>query len=81
MRDGDIDMTNEEYMMFGISEKAIRDQYIDGPWNKLVGTEMTIMSILSDAQHVMEFGDNESARKYMNIAKYILSDIMDQKRK
>jgi hypothetical protein len=32
---------------------------------------------MSDAQEVMAFGDVESARKYLNKAKYLLFKIMD----
>jgi hypothetical protein len=47
------------------------------------GIEMTVMSILSDAQHVLEYGNTERAkdqsRKLMNIAKYILSEQLKYK--
>lgn len=72
-------MTNQEFQIYGISEKDIRDEYMNSPWNKLAGTEMTIMSILSDAQHVLECGDSNQARKYMNIAKFILADMMEKR--
>jgi len=74
------EMTDQEMAMFGMDEQSIYDQYINSITTQLSGIEMTVMSIISDAQHVMEHGDNERARKYMNIAKYILSEMMDQKR-
>jgi len=40
----------------------------------MVGIEMTIMGILSDAQTMLEFDDSDKARKYMNIAKFILAE-------
>ena len=80
MSNGDREMTNEEFQMFGMDEQSIREQYINSITTQLSGIEMTIMSILSDAQHVLEFGDKERARKYMNIAKYIISEELMDKR-
>lgn len=37
------------------------------------GPQMAAMSILSDAQHVLEMGDAEQARKLMNMAKWIIN--------
>ena len=34
---------------------------------------MLVMSILSDAQHMLEMEDNESARQFMNKAKWVTS--------
>lgn len=73
-------MTEQEFMMFGVSKQTIENVYINSGTTKLAGIEMTVMGILSDAQHVLEHGDRESARKYVNIAKYILSEMMEQKR-
>ena len=42
--------------------------------NTIGGTQMLALSILSDAQHVLEHGDAEQARKYMNIAKWIIAE-------
>jgi len=38
--------------------------------------EMYAMSILSDAQHVLAHGDAETARQWMNKAKYVISKVM-----
>jgi len=38
------------------------------------GMSMVVMSMLSDAQAEMEFGDNEAARKTLNRAKFLLSE-------
>jgi hypothetical protein len=37
------------------------------------------MGILSDAQEMLAMGNAEVARKYMNIAKFILSEMMEAK--
>ena len=80
MSNGDNQMVDQDIAMFGMDEQSIHEQYINSITTQLSGIEMTVMSILSDAQHVLEHGDNERARKYMNIAKYILSEMIDQKR-
>ena len=43
--------------------------------------EMFAMSILSDAQHVLAHGDAETARQWMNKAKYVISQVMREKAK
>jgi hypothetical protein len=43
---------------------------------------MVVMSLLSDAQELQTFGNAQAldqSRKNMNIAKYILSEMMDQR--
>jgi len=42
------------------------------------GTKMYIASILSDAQAVMEMGDTETARQFINKAKYYLFNEMEK---
>ena len=72
-------MTHEEEMMFGMSKDQIEQEYIKSFTTMMTGIEMTVISILSDAQHVMEFGQHDRARKMMNIAKYILSRELEYK--
>jgi len=46
------------------------------------GLEMVVMGILSDAQELMTFGHeqaNDQARKNINIAKFILSEMMEKR--
>jgi hypothetical protein len=42
------------------------------------GCLMLAMGILSDAQEVMEHGNTEQARQFINKSKYILSKLMDE---
>lgn len=71
-------MTGNEEMMYGISVDDIRNEF---DWSiRMMGREMTAISILSDAQEVM-FRDAERARKFINIAKFILIDEMRQNQK
>ena len=47
---------------------------------RLSGLEMVVMSVLSDAQELLAMGRDEDSRKNMNIAKFILSEMMETKR-
>ena len=78
-----------ELEMFGMSTDAIREQYMNSISAKLSGWEMVIAGILSDAQEmmaypcaedaVMEAAAKESVRKQLNIAKFILFEMMDKR--
>jgi len=46
---------------------------------KFSGLEMVVMGILSDAQELGSMGRTEAVRKQLNVAKFILSEMMDQK--
>jgi len=74
-------MTEFEKNCYGISETAIREQYMNGITAKLSGLEMVAMGVLSDAQEMLSMGAGprsvEYARKQMNIAKFILSEMME----
>lgn len=76
-------MTEFETKCYGMTENAIREQYMNSITAKLSGLEMVVMGVLSDAQELLTFGHeqaNDQARKNMNIAKFILSEMMDSKR-
>ena len=73
-------MTEFETKCYGITEQDIREQYIQSITAKLCGIEMVVMSILSDAQELLAMNRNDESRKLMNIAKFILSEMMDAKR-
>jgi hypothetical protein len=73
-------MTEFESKCYGITEAQIREQYMNGITAKLSGLEMVAMGVLSDAQELMTFGNaqaTDQARKNINIAKFILSEMMD----
>lgn len=75
-------MTEFETKCYGMSESDIREQYMKSITAKLSGLEMVAMSVLSDAQELMTFGHaqaTDQARKNINIAKFILSEMMDAK--
>jgi len=82
-------MTEFETKCYGMSEQAIRDQYMNSITAKMSGMEMVVMGILSDCQEMIamknpkiasKFAD-ETIRKQLNIAKFILCEMMDEKRK
>ena len=74
-------MTEFEKNCYGMSAQDIREQYMQGITARLSGLEMVAMSVLSDAQELLAMGRSEDSRKHMNIAKFILSEMMDAKRK
>ena len=81
-------MREDDKRMFGMSEEDIREQYLDSITAKCSGLEMVVMSILSDCQEMMSMNNptipspNSDAyvRKQMNIAKYILAEMMETRR-
>jgi hypothetical protein len=80
------DMTATDFATFGMSQADIRDQYINGITAKLVGQEMVVMGILSDCQELISLKGSdfmqdtikERVRKQMNIAKFILGEMMQK---
>jgi len=74
-------MTEFESKCYGMSEQAIREQYMNGITAKFSGLEMVAMGILSDCQEMMSMGTGprsiDYVRKQMNIAKFILSEMME----
>ena len=76
-------MTEFEKNCYGMTEADIREEYMDSITARLSGLEMVAMGVLSDAQELMTFGNDQAtdqARKNINIAKFILSEMMDAKR-
>lgn len=80
-------MSPQEKQMFGMSTDTIRDSYMNSLTAKLSGNEMVVMSILSDCQELIGDGGAsglnprmDEVRKQLNVAKYILSEMMDIRR-
>ncbi len=76
------EMTDFESKCYGMSTEDIREQYMNSITARLSGLEMVAMSVLSDAQELMSFGNaqaTDQARKNINIAKFILSEMMEAK--
>ncbi len=81
----DLGMTlQQEINMYGMSKSDIREQYMNSITAKCSGLEMVAMGIMSDCQEMLAMGAGprsvDYVRKQMNIAKFILSELMDQRR-
>lgn len=75
-------MTEFEKNCYGMSTAEITEQYMQSITAKFSGLEMVVMGLLSDAQELQSFGHAQAldqSRKNMNIAKFILSEMMDQR--
>jgi hypothetical protein len=80
-------MTEFESKCYGISEQEIRTWYMESITARHSGLEMVVMGILSDCQEMIAMKNptipssntDEHIRKQMNIAKFILSEIMESK--
>jgi hypothetical protein len=76
-------MTEFETKCYGMSEADIRSQYMDSITAKFSGLEMVVMGIMSDCQEMLAMGAGprsvEYVRKQMNVAKFILSEMMEAK--
>jgi hypothetical protein len=75
-------MTEFEQKCYGMPTDRIRKEYMQSITARFSGLEMVVMSILSDAQELQSFGHAqalEQSRKNMNIAKFILSEMMEAK--
>ena len=73
-------MTEFEKNCYGMSAEDIREEYMQSLTARLSGLEMVAMGVLSDAQELLAMGRSEDARKQMNIAKFILSEMMEARR-
>ena len=77
--------TYSETKMYGMTVQAIRSQYMNSLTAKFSGQEMVVMGILSDCQEMLSMGTGpravEHVRQQMNVAKFILCEMMDAKQK
>ena len=76
-------MTEFESKCYGMSESDIRVLHMESMTAKFSGLEMVAMGILSDCQEMLAMGTGpasvEYVRKQMNIAKFILSEMLKAK--
>ena len=70
-------MTEFERGCYGMSEQDIREQYMESITARFSGLEMVVMGILSDCQEMQAMG--QDVRKQLNVAKFILSEMMEAK--
>ena len=85
----ELKMSNaNEVKMYGMTEQQIRDQYMNSITAKCSGLEMVVAGIMSDCQEMIAMKNptipapltDELIRCNMNIAKFILFEMMDEKR-
>lgn len=72
-------MTEFEKNCYGMTEADIREEYMNSITARFSGMEMVVMSVLSDAQELLAMGRADDSRKQMNVAKFILSEMMEAK--
>jgi hypothetical protein len=72
-------MTEFEKQCYGMTEQDIREQYMESITARHAGLEMVVMGILSDAQEMVAVGYSENVRLYLNRAKFILSEMLENK--
>lgn len=80
-------MTEFEKNCYGMTEQDIREQYMESITARFSGLEMVVMGVLSDCQEMIAMKNpsipapntDERIRKQLNVAKFILSEMMDQK--
>ena len=72
-------MNDFESKCYGMSTTDIREQYMESFTARHAGLEMVVMGILSDAQEMVAVGYSENVRLYLNRAKFILSEMMENK--
>ena len=77
-----------EIAMYGMTTDDIRAQYMDSITAKLSGLEMVVAGILSDVQELTAYqhaadvnskATKELIRRQLNVAKFVLFEMMDQR--
>jgi hypothetical protein len=81
---GEMIMTSREEAMYGMSTEDIKEQYM--AIGRMTGLEMVVAGVLSDCQEMLAHMPKDMApigrdrvRKQLNVAKFILFEMMDQK--
>ena len=81
---GEMIMNSREEAMYGMSTEDIKEQYM--AIGRMTGLEMVVAGVLSDCQEMLAHMPKDMApigrdrvRKQLNVAKFILFEMMDQK--
>ena len=85
-------MNEAEKRMYGMSAEDIREDYMESLTARLSGLEMVVAGILSDCQELLSMGTvveggqtvvsavaAERVRKQLNVAKFIVFEMMDRR--
>ena len=66
--------------MYGVSQKQMEQMFASNYYSKMMGKNagglMLAMSILSDAQEILQ-DQNDSVRQQINQAKFLISEVLD----
>lgn len=68
---------NKDLQMYGMSREDIKEHYMNSLTARMVGLEMVVAGILSDSQELLAMGRSEDVRKQLNVAKFILFEMLD----
>lgn len=71
--------TENQVKIYGMTTETIRNEYMDSITAKFSGLEMVVAGILSDCQELTAMGRSEQVRQQLNVAKFILFQMIDQK--
>jgi len=71
--------TADQVKMFGMTKETIREEYMNGITAKFSGMEMVVAGILSDCQELTAMGRSEQVRQQLNVAKFILFEMINEK--
>jgi len=70
---------DKQYMvMYGMPKEWLDELIADWQEPMMGGLQMLAMSMLSDAQERIALGDGETARQYINRAKYVIRQTREQ---
>ena len=71
--------TADQVKVYGMTTETIRNEYMDSITAKFSGLEMVVAGILSDCQELTAMGRSEQVRQQLNVAKFILFAMIEQK--
>jgi hypothetical protein len=71
-------MKERQLDMFGMPKEWLDELIADWQEPMMGGLQMLAMSMLSDAQERIALGDGETARQYINRAKYVIKQTREQ---
>lgn len=70
---------DREIAMYGMPVADIRSEYMESITARCSGLEMVVAGILSDCQELQAMGRSEAVRQQLNVAKFILFEMIDAK--
>ena len=71
-------MEQQQMDMYGMPKEWLDELVTDWQEPLMGGLTMLVMSVLSDAQERIALGHDDTARQYINRAKYIIKQIEEK---